>query len=72
MRVEVLGRLERRGRWSQDDEARIGEETLAPGAKVAEVARRNGLQRAWCSPGVGKLGRSNRFDRVLRRCRWCR
>jgi transposase len=48
MRVEFLGRLERRGRWSQDDEARIGEETLAPGAKVAEVARRNGLQRAWC------------------------
>jgi transposase len=33
--------LERR-RWSQDDKARIVEETLAPGAKVTEVARRNG------------------------------
>jgi transposase len=43
MRVEVLGSLERRRRWSQDDKARIVEETLAPGAKVTEVARRNGV-----------------------------
>ncbi|WP_456661125.1 transposase [Bradyrhizobium sp. LB13.1] len=42
MRVEVLGGLERRRRWSQDDKARIVEETLAPGAKVTAVARRNG------------------------------
>jgi transposase-like protein len=38
-----LGGLERRRRWSQDDKARIVEETLAPGAKVTEVARRNGV-----------------------------
>jgi transposase len=43
MRVEVLGGLERRRRCSQDDKARIVEETLAPGAKVTEVARRNGV-----------------------------
>jgi transposase len=43
MRVEVLGALERRRRWSQDDKARIVEETLVPGAKVTEVARRNGV-----------------------------
>jgi transposase len=43
MRVEVLGGLERRRRWSQDDKARIVEETLTPGAKVTEVARRNGV-----------------------------
>ena len=43
MRVEVLGGLERRRRWSQDDKARIVEETLAPGANVTEVARRNGV-----------------------------
>jgi transposase len=43
MRVEVMGGLERRRRWSQDDKARIVEETLAPGAKVTEVARRNGV-----------------------------
>lgn len=43
MRVEVLNGLERRRRWSQDDKARIVEETLAPGAKVTEVARRNGV-----------------------------
>jgi transposase len=43
MRVEVLDGLERRRRWSQDDKMRIVEETLAPGAKVTEVARRNGI-----------------------------
>jgi transposase len=43
MRVEVLGGLERRRRWSRDDKARIVEETLVPGAKVTEVARRNGV-----------------------------
>ncbi|TYL86690.1 transposase [Bradyrhizobium rifense] len=43
MRVEILGGLERRRRWSQDDKARLVEETLAPGAKVTAVARRNGV-----------------------------
>ena len=37
MRVEILGGLERRRRWSQDDKAWIVEKTLAPGAKVTEV-----------------------------------
>jgi transposase len=43
MRVEVLSGVERRRRWSRDDKARILEETLAPGAKVSEVARRHGI-----------------------------
>jgi transposase-like protein len=43
MRVEVLDGVERRRRWSHDDKLRIVEETLALGAKVTEVARRNGI-----------------------------
>ena len=41
MRVEVLGGVERRRRWSRDDKMRIIEETLAPGAVVTEIARRH-------------------------------
>ena len=43
MRVEVLGGVERRRRWSGDDKMRIIEETLAPGAVVTEIARRHGI-----------------------------
>ena len=43
MRVEVLGGVERRRRWSSDEKMRILEETLVPGTKVSEVARRNGI-----------------------------
>ena len=43
MRVEVLGGVERRRRWSRDGKMRIIEETLAPGAVVTEIARRHGI-----------------------------
>ena len=43
MRVEVLGDVERRRRWSRDEKMRILEETLAPGAIVSEIARRHGI-----------------------------
>lgn len=43
MRVEVLGGVERRRRWSRDDKMRVIEETLAPGAVVTEIARRHGI-----------------------------
>jgi transposase len=39
-RVEVLAGPVRRRRWSAEEKARIVEEALAPGARVAEVARR--------------------------------
>jgi len=53
MRVEVLGGVERRRRWSRDDKMRIIEETLAPGAVVTEIARRHGIATSWCSRGGG-------------------
>jgi len=55
MRVEVLGGLERRRPWSQDDKARIVEETLAPGAKVTEDYARAAI--CTCSgPDPARLG----------------
>jgi len=39
-RVEVLTGPVRRRRWSAEEKARIVDETLAPGARVSEVARR--------------------------------
>src|SRR5436190_7834112 len=39
-RIEILTGPDRRRRWSAQDKARIVEETLVPGARVAEVARR--------------------------------
>jgi transposase len=42
-RLEVITGTGRRRRFSNDDKARILEETLAPGAVVSEVARRHGL-----------------------------
>src|SRR5438552_11967738 len=40
-RVEVVTRSERRRRWSDADKQRILQETLAPGATVAGVAKRH-------------------------------
>jgi transposase len=39
-RVEILTGPGRRRRWSAEEKSRIVEETLAPGARVSEVARR--------------------------------
>lgn len=39
-RIEILTGPGRRRRWSDDQKARIVAETLEPGARVAEVARR--------------------------------
>jgi transposase len=41
MTVTVLSGPERRRRWTTAEKLQLVEETLAPGAKVAEVARRH-------------------------------
>ena len=43
--VTVLSGPERRRRWSTSEKLRIVEESLAPGASVAEVARRYDVHR---------------------------
>jgi transposase len=45
MRGEVLIGPERRRRWSEDEKARIIEESLQPGAQIADIARRHGVSR---------------------------
>jgi transposase len=46
MRVEVLGGVERRRRWSAEDKARIVEASLQAGAVVTDVARRNQVSKS--------------------------
>ena len=45
MPVEILNGVERRRRWSEDEKARIIEESFTPGAKVSDVARKHGVSR---------------------------
>lgn len=42
-RVEVLGRLNGRRQWTPQEKARITRESFGPAARVADVARRNGV-----------------------------
>lgn len=46
MKVEVLSGPERHRRWSEEEKAAIVAETLVPGARVADVARRHGVGRS--------------------------
>ena len=72
MRVEVLGGVERRRRWSQDDKVRIVEETLVPGAKVTEVARRNGIAASVVFTWRRQARTVEKVGLVLLRCRLLR
>ena len=40
-RIDIRVGVERRRKWSRDDRLRIVQESLADGAVIAEVARRN-------------------------------
>jgi transposase len=60
-RLEILTGPGRRRRWSAEEKARIVEETLVPGARVSEVARR------WqvCSQQVFGWRRAARRDTAM-------
>lgn len=45
MPAEILNGVERRRRWSEDEKARIIEESFTAGAKVSDVARKHGVSR---------------------------
>ncbi len=45
MGIEILNGVERRRRWSEDEKARITQESFAAGAKVSDVARKHGVSR---------------------------
>jgi transposase len=42
---EAITAADRRRRWSEDEKARIVEESFKPGARVSEVANRHGVSR---------------------------
>lgn len=42
-RIEVITGSEKRRRWTDDEKARVIEETLRPDAVVSEIVRRHGL-----------------------------
>ncbi len=65
MRVEVLSGVERRRQWSDDEKARIVEETLVPGARVADVARRNAVSASLVF-GWRRLARDGLLGRACR------
>lgn len=60
-RIEILTGPGRRRRWSADEKAQIVAETLMPGARVAEVARRWQL----CSQQVFTWRREARNGQVM-------
>ena len=64
-RVEVLTGPVRRRRWSADEKARIVAETLTPGARVSEVARRWPAFRRFLDDGRICLT-NNAAERALR------
>lgn len=61
-RIELLTGPGRRRRWSVEEKARIIEETLAPGARVSDVARRWQLS----SQQVFTWRREARIDRATK------
>jgi transposase len=52
-RVEVITWVQRRRRWSAEEQARIVQETYAPGMSVSVVARQYGIAPNQVSPGGG-------------------
>jgi transposase len=74
MRGEILVGPERRRRWSEDEKLRVTAESLQPGARVADIARRYRVSRslvyAWrregrCAPDSSVVPPEPAFVPVL-------
>ena len=56
-KTESIGR---RRHWSEDEKARIVEESLEPGTRVCDVAKRHGISRGMVFNGAAKRRQVNR------------
>ncbi len=65
MTVEVMLRREPRRRWDDDSKARILSEAMAPGAVVAEVARRNRVSASLIFTWRSRMARQGSGPRFL-------
>lgn len=62
-RIEVITGPVRRRRWTADEKAQILMESLAPGARISDVARRHNLNRGLLQAWRRQAQRSTPTDR---------
>jgi len=62
-RIELITGEARRRPWTAEEKARILAESFQPGAKVADVARRHGMNRSLLVELASRGAQA--------RCRWC-
>jgi transposase len=65
MTIEVMLRREARRRWDDESKARILSEAMAPGAVVAEVARRHGVASSLIFTWRSRMARQASGPRFL-------
>ena len=64
-RIEVITGPVRRRRWTTDEKAKILMESLAPGARISDVARRHNLNRGLLQAWRRQAQQSTPTDRAV-------